>query len=150
MREIEEYNGSETVETALGDKIAVGLKLKAPYGVKLLPFVDKFRSFVHWMRNQGQTALDFESTAVLLDVRVKADKPLKSRKTMLVTVTVPCGGTNGFELQSTLFNLAQAKTPIDVKIVTRPKPPLKTTNPPAPQPGEEGAEKQATAEKSKK
>lgn len=149
MKEIEEYNGSETVETALGDKIAVGLKLKAPYGIKLKPFVEKFRSFVHWMRNQGQTSLDFESTAVLLDVRVKADKPLKTRKTMLVSVTVPCDGTNGFELQSTLYNLAQTKTPIDVKIVTRPKAPAKTKTP-VPQAGEKGAKGQATAKKSEK
>ncbi len=149
MKELEEYNGSETVETALGDKIAVGLKLKAPYGVKLRPFVEKYRSFVHWMRNQGQASLDFESTAVLADAKIKVDKPVKSRKDMMITVVFPCGGTNGFELQSTLFNLAQTKTPVDVKIVTRPKPPAKTTKP-APQPGEEGADKQATAKTSKK
>ena len=149
MKEIDEYSASETIETAVGDKIAVGFKLKAPYGISLRAFIEKWRSYVHWMRSQGQMALDFESTAVLSDVRVKADKPLKSRKTMLVTVTVACGGTNGFELQSTLFNLSQAKTPIDVKIVTRPKVPAKTTKP-APQAGEKGAENQATAKKSKK
>ena len=128
MKESEEYTASETVETAIGDKINVGYKLKAPYGVSLKAFVSKWREMVHWMRNQGQTSLDFDSTVVLEDVTIQSDKPSKNRNTGAVVIGgLKCGGTNGYTLQSALHNLAQTKTPLDIKLVIRPKSAKKAT-----------------------
>ena len=128
MKETEEYNGGETVETALGDKIKVAFHMKAVYGFKFKPFVDKFREYIAWMRNQGQMSLDFDSNVVLEDVTIQTDKPSKNRGTAGVVIAgIKCGGANGYTLQSTLFNLAQTKTPVDIKIVIRPKTAKKAT-----------------------
>lgn len=150
MKEIEEYSASETVETAIGDKVSVGYKLKAPYGVSLKAFVAKWREMVGWMRNQGQTSLDFDSTVVLEDVTIQADKPSKNRNTGGVVISgLKCGGTNGYTLQSTLFNLTQTKTPLDIKLVIRPKAAKKATGKKsAPkQPGEKTEKKKETSKK---
>jgi hypothetical protein len=86
----------------------------------------------------GQTVLDFTDAVFMDGAKIKADKPLKSRKSYSFTVTIPVNGDQkGLEQQGAIHALAQKDGSLDLRVAHRK--PVKKGKKAAAQPGEKGA-----------
>ena len=146
MKEINETKLVEKANTSSGAKVDITITLKGPYDVNdpdIKAWKKKLTEMLNWMLTYGQGKLDFDSTLILEGIQLKVDKPNKQRQVLDFTVSVPCGGTDGFKRQAELHALAGKKdAKFTLKLIEAPAAKKVTGSAKAPaQPGEKDKKK---------
>lgn len=146
MKDVTETTLGESVNTSSGVKMAVKISLKGAADVSdpdVRAWKKKFGEMLNWMLTYGQGKLDFDSTLIIEGAALKVDKPNKQRQTLDFTVSLPCGGTDGFKRQADLHALAGKKgAEFTLKLIEAPKAKKAAGSKKAPtQPGEKEKKK---------
>lgn len=105
-------------------EMEVTIRLKAPSGVTLKPFVDKVNELLGWMDQPNQYKLEFDPHTVIILATMRADAPVKGRR-CAVGFDYDTKLAGNFASAGALHRLTEQGRNVKLVVVPEPKPKVK-------------------------